>query len=36
MKLVAKQYPQYLVFHEMLGLKIVGVKEAAITGGKKT
>lgn len=27
MKLVAKKYPQYLVLHEMLGLKIVGVPQ---------
>ena len=27
MKLVAKNYPQYLVNHEMLGLKIVGVDQ---------
>lgn len=30
MKLVAKQYPQYLVEHEMLGLKLVGVPENLI------
>ena len=36
MKLVAKQYPQYLVFHEMLGLNLVGVKDDAIAGSKKT
>ena len=36
MKLVAKKYPQYLIFHEMLGLKLVGVKEACYHGGKKT
>ena len=35
MKLVAKKYPQYLVFHEMLGLKIVGVKENAIMEARK-
>ena len=28
MKLVTKHYPQYLVYHEMLGLKLVGVKES--------
>jgi predicted nucleotidyltransferase len=27
MKLVAKKYPQYLLFHEMLGLQLVGVNE---------
>jgi hypothetical protein len=26
MKLVAKKYPQYLVFHEMLGINLVGIK----------
>jgi predicted nucleotidyltransferase len=35
MKLVAKKYPHYLVFHEMLGLKIVGVKENAIMEARK-
>ena len=35
MKLVAKKYPQYLVFHEMLGLKLVGVKENAIMEARK-
>lgn len=30
MKLVAKSYPQYLVDHEMLGVKIVGVPEKLI------
>jgi len=35
MKLVAKSYPQYLVFHEMLGLKLVGVKENAIVEARK-
>jgi predicted nucleotidyltransferase len=35
MKLVAKKYPQYLVFHEMLGMKLVGVNENAITKARK-
>jgi predicted nucleotidyltransferase len=35
MKLVAKNYPQYLVFHEMLGLKLVGVNEKAIVEARK-
>ena len=35
MKLVAKKYPQYLVFHEMLGLKIVGVNQNAIMEARK-
>ncbi len=35
MKLVAKNYPQYLVFHEMLGLKLVGVNENAIVEARK-
>jgi predicted nucleotidyltransferase len=35
MKLVAKKYPQYLVFHEMLGLKLVGVNENAIVEARK-
>ena len=30
MKLIAKNYPQYLISHEMLGLKIVGVPQSAI------
>ncbi|XHH10030.1 MAG: nucleotidyltransferase domain-containing protein [Candidatus Bathyarchaeia archaeon] len=30
MKLVAKKYPQYLVFHEMLGVELVGVKDKDI------
>ena len=29
MKLVAKRYPQYLVYHEMLGLNLVGVKQSS-------
>ncbi len=35
MKLVAKKYPQYLVFHEMLGLKLVGVNENDILEARK-
>jgi predicted nucleotidyltransferase len=35
MKLVAKKYPQYLVFHEMLGLKLVGVNKNAIMEARK-
>ncbi|MDR0372576.1 MAG: nucleotidyltransferase domain-containing protein [Nitrososphaerota archaeon] len=31
LKLISKKYPQYLVNHEMLGLKIVGVPENLIT-----
>ncbi|MBT0158713.1 hypothetical protein G4O51_01875 [Candidatus Bathyarchaeota archaeon A05DMB-2] len=35
MKLVTKKYPQYMVFHEMLGLKLVGVNENAIMEARK-
>ena len=35
MKLVAKKYPQYLVFHEMLGLNVVGVTDSAIAEVRK-
>jgi predicted nucleotidyltransferase len=35
MKLVAKKYPQYLVFHEMLGLNLVGVNENDILEARK-
>jgi predicted nucleotidyltransferase len=35
MKLVAKKYPQYLVFHEMLGLQLVGVNENLILEARK-
>jgi predicted nucleotidyltransferase len=35
MKLVAKKYPQYLVFHKMLGLKLVGVNENTIMEARK-
>jgi predicted nucleotidyltransferase len=35
MKLVAKKYPQYLVNHEMLGLKIVGVPQKLIAEARQ-
>jgi predicted nucleotidyltransferase len=35
MKLVAKKYPQYLVDHEMLGLKIVGVPQSLIAAARQ-
>ena len=35
MKLVMKKYPQYQVFHEMLGLNLVGVKDGAIVEARK-
>ncbi len=35
MKLITKKFPQYLISHEMLGLKIVGVKENAIMEARK-
>ena len=35
MKLVAKQYPQYLVYHEMLGLNLIGVKNSDIAEARK-
>ena len=35
MKLVAKRYPQYMVFHEMLGLNLVCVKDSAIMEARK-
>jgi predicted nucleotidyltransferase len=35
MKLVAKRYPQYMVYHEMLELNLVGVKEAQIFEARK-
>ena len=35
MKLVAKKYPQYLVYHEMLGLNLVGVKDNAVAEARK-
>jgi predicted nucleotidyltransferase len=35
MKIVAKKYPQYLVNHEMLGLKIVGVPQKLIAEARQ-
>ncbi|MEM2968603.1 MAG: nucleotidyltransferase domain-containing protein [Candidatus Bathyarchaeia archaeon] len=35
MKFVAKNYPQYMVFHEMLRLKLVGVPENAIMAARR-
>jgi predicted nucleotidyltransferase len=35
MKLVAKRYPQYMVYHEMLGLNLVGIKESQISEARK-
>ena len=35
MKLVAKKYPQYLINHEMLGVKIVGVPQTLITESRQ-
>jgi predicted nucleotidyltransferase len=35
MKLVAKKYPQYLIDHEMLGLKIVGVPQYLIAEARQ-
>jgi predicted nucleotidyltransferase len=35
MKLIAKKYPQHLVFHEMLGLKIVGVNQNDALAARK-
>ncbi len=35
MKLVAKKYPQYLINHEMLGLKIVGVPHTLIAEARQ-
>lgn len=35
MKLVSKNYPHFLVFHDMLGLKIVGVREQEILEARK-
>ncbi len=35
MKLIAKKYPQYLIFHEMLGLNLVGVKDNAVAEARK-
>ena len=35
MKLVAKKYPQYLINHQMLGLKIVGVPQNLIAEARQ-
>jgi predicted nucleotidyltransferase len=35
MKLIAKKYPQYLINHEMLGLKIVGVPQNLIVEARQ-
>ncbi len=35
MKLIAKKYPQYLINHEMLGIKIVGVNQNDIAQARK-
>ena len=35
MKLVFKKYPQYQIFHEMLGLNLVGVKDTLISEARK-
>ena len=35
MKLIAKCYPQYMVFHEMLGLNLVGVQDKAIAEARR-
>jgi predicted nucleotidyltransferase len=35
MKLVAKRYPQFMVYHEMLGLNLVGIKESQIFEARK-
>jgi len=35
LKLLVKHYPQYLIFHEMLGLKIVGVPKSIIIEARK-
>jgi len=35
MKLIAKNYPQYLISHEMLGIKIVGVPQNQIREARK-
>jgi len=35
MKLVAKKYPQYMIFYEMLGQNLVGVKNNAIYEARK-
>ena len=35
MKLVTKKYPQYLINHEMLGLKLVGVPQNLIVEARQ-
>jgi predicted nucleotidyltransferase len=35
LKLVFSQFPQYTVFHEMLGQKVVGVNQADVTEARK-
>jgi predicted nucleotidyltransferase len=35
MKLIAKKYPQYLIDHEMLGLKVVGVPDNLIVEARQ-
>ena len=35
LKLIAKEYPQYLINHEMLGVKIVGVPKNAVMETRK-
>src|SRR5450759_2355548 len=35
MRLIAKKYPQYLINHEMLGLKIVGVPQNLIVEARQ-
>ncbi len=35
MKLVTKKYPEYLIFHDMLGINLVGVKENGIAEARK-
>ena len=35
MKLIAKKYPQYLILHEMLGLKIVGVPKNLVAEARQ-
>jgi len=35
LKLVFSRFPQYTIFHEMLGQKVVGVKQSGITEARK-
>lgn len=35
MKLVAKKYPQYMFFHEMLGIEVVAVPDSAVVEARK-